>query len=92
MLRSQQSVSVLLVCSPPELDLAGAGFTCVVPLAQEGERCGGFDGSTGITNPDCDVGLFCMEPEVSIPGAGNMCVAIPIPGDLAQEGEPCGGF
>ena len=25
----------------------------------EGERCGGFDGSTGISFPDCDTGLKC---------------------------------
>jgi len=53
-----------------------------------GDRCFGFDETTGEKFGACAKGLMCKQTaEVSIPGAGKTCVFPP-----AQIGETCEGF
>ena len=67
-----------VVCDGCQEDSDDCEAKCPVEpaLAKEGERCGGFDGSTGLLNPDCEDGLICApQPGFGkLPGAGKECV------------------
>ena len=57
--------------------------------ASLGERCGGFDESTGDFFLDCEEGLECGDSgQPSIPGAHRTCQ---LSKQRAQLGENCGG-
>jgi len=74
--------------------------------ANLGERCEGFDETTGQNFPSCGPGMKCKNTaEISIPGAGNTCVINDGIDDISSEelgsnahetyanlGEACKGF